>query len=324
MLSLLKAEYKQLFKSIYLYIVLIGAVIVNLAVVLEELIALTITYRVDEADYYVTIDYYFCSNIMIMLFVSMCFIPFYIGKDFCNRTINNKIIGGAKRSQIFLSKFIVCSSAVLIIQTSADIMVIVVSLIFTSGQSHSLFDNSMFDLFIIKFGFAAAVVGYSALNVLLSMCIGTRKYAVLSAFLVYVIMISASKNVHFTVLPEETQWKIYDDFLEEHEVDFIKTDENGERIPMTHAEIVQLTLDIEREACPLYEQAKGSMLSGAKKHCLLFLDDVLPLAQYYDSVQWVYAGKASPLFFRYTVYNTVFTAIFLTTGVFIFKRKDLK
>ena len=319
MLSLLKAEYKQLFKSIYFYIVLFGAVIVNLAVVLEELIALTITYRVDD-----TIDYYFCSNIMIMLFVSMCFIPFYIGKDFSNRTINNKIIGGAKRSQIFLSKFIVCSSAVLIIQTSADIMVIVVSLIFTSGQPHSLFDNSMFDLFIIKFGFAAAVVGYSALNVLLSMCIGTRKYAVLSAFLVYVIMISASKNVHFTVLPEETQWKIYDDFLEEHEVDFIKTDENGERIPMTHAEIVQLTLDIEREACPLYEQAKGSMLSGAKKYCLLFLDDVLPLAQYYDSVQWVYAGKASPLFFRYTVYNTVFTAIFLTTGVFIFKRKDLK
>ena len=103
----------------------------------------------------------------------------------------------------------------------------------------------------------------------------------------------------------------------------LRTDENGERIPMTHAEIVQLTLDIEREACPLYEQAKGSMLSGVKKYCLLFLDDVLPLAQYYDSVQWVYAGKASPLFLRYTVYNTVFTAIFLTSGILIFKRKDL-
>ena len=213
MVSLLKAEYKRLFSNVFFYVVLVLSVGVNLAVLIEELLVLKENFKLGEPDYYIYIDYYFCSNIIILLFVSMFFIPPFIGREFSDRVINNKVVSGAKRSNVFLAEFIVCSSALLIILAVADILVIVVSKIMTCGQPGSILDTPSLDLFVIKLGFAMALVANCALNVLLCMNIRSRVYSAIVVVMVYFVCTYASSAIYEAVLPEEHKLKLTENIL---------------------------------------------------------------------------------------------------------------
>ncbi len=323
MVSLLKAEYKRLFSNVFFYVVLVLSVGVNLAVLIEELLVLKENFKLGEPDYYIYIDYYFCSNIIILLFVSMFFIPPFIGREFSDRVINNKVVSGAKRSNVFLAEFIVCSSALLIILAVADILVIVVSKIMTCGQPGSILDTPSLDLFVIKLGFAMALVANCALNVLLCMNIRSRVYSAIVVVMVYFVCTYASSAIYEAVLPEDTQIEIDREYFSLDDYGLYDTSDTAERKVSTSTQIHRAAMMEQRKINVKYEEAKGKELSGIKKYLLLFLNDVLPMNQYKNSINWSIAAEASPLFIRYMAYDIIITAILLAAGIYIFERRPL-
>ena len=117
MISLIKAEYKRFFKSIIFYFMFIVSIGVSVTVIQN-------IYGVNwdvVLDFSFCIDFQFTANILVSIFVAAVFIPIFIGREFSDRVINNKVLSGVKRSHIFLTEFIVCSSAVLIFQTFTDV-----------------------------------------------------------------------------------------------------------------------------------------------------------------------------------------------------------
>ncbi len=323
MLSLLKAEYKRLFKSILFYCMLICVIPVVLFIV-NELYGINWDLYEENTDYYYTIDYLFTGAITISMFFTVIFTPFFVGTEFSDRVINNKVIAGAKRSHIFLTEFIVSSSAMLILEAVIDIVSIIIVKIALRGQNHSIFDTSYSDMFLIKTCFDLGLVIFCAFCVLLSMSIGSRVKAIIVIIIVYFISNSLSSTIYLRVLPIETQTRIDQEVFGWSTEIVVNTEDTAEReqkpFEETHAEILENYSIVNEKQ----EAAKGEDLSGANKILYMFLNDALPQNQYLNASSWVFAAKASPLIPRYMVYDVVLIAIILGIGVLVFERKELK
>lgn len=109
MRNLLSAEFSRLFKNRLFYL------LSSLAFLFGVGIQLYIYFGSLKSDIEPRIDNGFFAIAMLISFVVAVFVSLFVGTEYSDGTLRNKIIHGKSRQGIYLSKFLVCCVALLLI-----------------------------------------------------------------------------------------------------------------------------------------------------------------------------------------------------------------
>jgi ABC-type transport system involved in multi-copper enzyme maturation permease subunit len=129
------------------------------------------------------------------LFFSI-FMSLFIGTDYSDRTIRNKIIVGHKRTDIYLSNFIVCCVGANIINIACIITQVGVGIPLL-GVNRDRISDCLIAIFLNFFLIGA----YSALFTLVSMTVKSKTNAVVASIIVYFILLIGT-NFAYSALQE--------------------------------------------------------------------------------------------------------------------------
>ncbi len=221
---------------------------------------------------------------LYMIFVIAVLVSIFVGTEYSNGTIRNKIIVGHTRWNIYFSKLIVCAVADVIIHLLCVVAVLIFGSIFIGGIT--LPPAKIFLMMLVS---ASSILALTACLLLLSMSIQSRAYGGVVCLLATLIMMFASMSIYQRLSAPE----YYDGYA--------YTDENtGELI------------EVEREKNPRY-------LTGRKRELYEFLNDFLPVSQLYQiTMQNTDHGK------WIAVYDVILIIATTGAGIVIFQRKNLR
>ena len=157
---LLKADFSRLFKSLIFKL----GMIFSVGFALVMVIASYIDFKVNAQTYaeygYTTLnadDFLFTGGFFMMFAVAV-FIGIFVGTDYSDGTIRNKIMVGHRRGSIYLANYVVCYAATLIFNFACIITVLAAGML--------LFGNTAIELsaFFVNMGFM--IITSAALNAL--------------------------------------------------------------------------------------------------------------------------------------------------------------
>lgn len=249
---LLKADFSRLFKSLIFKL----GMIFSVGFALVMVIARYIDFKVNAQTYaeygYTTLnadDFLFAGGFFMMFAVAV-FIGIFVGTDYSDGTIRNKIMVGHRRGSIYLANYVVCYAATLIFNFAYIITVLAAGML--------LFGNTAIELsaFFVNMGFM--IITSAALNALflfLAMLINNKAAA-------SVTLLSLAIVLWFSAMLIVTRLD-----TQEYYQDAYHLNEAGE--------LVQ-DKDVKN---PKY-------LTGTKREVYEFMDDLLPSTQYYQILQW--------------------------------------
>lgn len=249
---LLRADFSRMFKSLIFKLGMVFSV--GFAVVM--VMARYIDFKVNAGTYaeygYTTInadDFIFIGGFFLM-FVVAVFIGIFVGTDYSDGTIRNKIMVGHKRSSIYLANYITCYAATLIFNLAYIVTVIVFDLI--------LYKNTTIKPVYFFVNLVFLIITSAALNALLlffAMLINNKAAA-------SVTLLAMAIGLWFSAMLIVTRLD-----TQEYYQDVYHLNEAGE--------LVQ-DKDVKN---PKY-------LTGAKREAYEFMEDLLPSTQYYQIMQW--------------------------------------
>lgn len=226
------------------------------------------------------------SGCMFMIVIAAVFIGLFIGTDYHNGTIRNKLIVGHTRTEVYFSNFIVCISALLIMHFAYFIPVIGVGfpLVGNSASAGSLIKLTLISI--------TTLISLCSIFLLISMLIHSKSNASVTAIIISVLFLMSAMMIQNKLDGPE----YYEDY------DYVYTDEEG----TIHEE------HIDREKNYDY-------VDGTKRKVYEFLYDFLPGCQMLQITQ---QNPENPE--RLPIYS--FSIIVVTTacGIFFFRRKNLK
>ncbi len=124
MSKLLSTEFRRLFKSsLYKWCMLLSGVLSAVLIILRwrDVCESSAAYANLPAEYSKADDMLFMGS-LFMLFVIAIFTGMFAGTEYSDGTIRNKLIVGHKRSSIYISKLVVCSTANIILHAISVIV----------------------------------------------------------------------------------------------------------------------------------------------------------------------------------------------------------
>lgn len=307
MIKLVYSEFSRLFRSKIFYIALTVSILIPIISYIDSYRYYLMAFK-DlgvSLSFSFEIDYYLSMNLMIYDgFVSSSFISLFVGKENSNGTIRNKIIVGHTRSEVYLSYFVVCLVAGIIIQASNIAVISVFSLVLKavfktpiSLQTPliSVVKTQAIGLFI--------TAAYTALFLAVSVLISSKARAVAAAMITAIVIFIVGEAVCEKVV---LTYDAVDIMIEESE-----SDTEGSKNGFSY-ENYQKVL----------EELRGDGLSGSERTVFLFLDDFLPYCQVSHFLAEYPELPVRSL--RYFFYDVGITAGITYAGIFMFRRKDLK
>lgn len=252
MSRLLRADFSRLFKSLIFKLGMIFSV--GFAVVM--VMARYIDFKTNASTYaeygYTTVnaDDFIFTGCFFLMFVVAVFIGIFVGTDYSDGTIRNKIMVGHKRGSIYLANYITCYAAMLIFNFTYIVMVLVFDLI--------LYRNTTIKpvYFFINLGFM--IITSAALTALLlffAMLINNKTAASVTLLAMAIVLWFSAMLI---VTRLDTQ-EYYQDVYELNEAGELVQDKTVRN--------------------PKY-------LTGAKREIYEFMADILPSTQYYQVLQW--------------------------------------
>lgn len=223
---------------------------------------------------------------MWLIVIAAVFIGLFIGTDYHNGTIRNKLIVGHTRTEVYFSNFIVCISALLMMHFAYFVPVIGIGfpLVGNSASTGSLIKLTLISI--------ATLISLCSIFLLISMLIHSKSNASVTAIIISVLFLMSAMMIQNKLDGPE----YYEDY------DYVYTDEEG-NVHEKH---------IDREKNYDY-------VDGTKRKVYEFLYDFLPGCQMYQITQ---QNPENPE--RLPIYS--FSIIVVTTacGMFFFRRKNLK
>lgn len=223
---------------------------------------------------------------MWLIVIAAVFIGLFIGTDYHNGTIRNKLIVGHTRTEVYFSNFIVCISALLMMHFAYFVPVIGIGfpLVGNSASTGSLIKLTLISI--------ATLISLCSIFLLISMLIHSKSNASVTAIIISVLFLMSAMMIQNKLDGPE----YYEDY------DYVYTDEEG-NVHEKH---------IDREKNYDY-------VDGTKRKVYEFLYDFLPGCQMYQITQ---QNPENPE--RLPIYS--FSIIVVTTacGIFLFRRKNLK
>lgn len=225
---------------------------------------------------------FFTFSIIVGIIFS-AFAGLFIGIEYGEGTIRNKLIVGHKRISIYFSNFLICSIAGLCMQLCYTI-----GLCITGMPYLGLPELSFGSISYLYFISVLITITFASIYTLFGMLISRRSGGVVISIFIAIFLIALAV-VNNSRLKEP-----------EYFGSFVYTDESGQ------------TTEIEQELNPNY-------LRGIKKDIYQFVYDFQPMGQALQlSTMEIQNVNRLPL------YSIVIIFITTGTGLFIFRKKDIK
>lgn len=239
-------------------------------------------------DYPVSPDGLLFIGSMFLPIAIAVFIGIFIGTEYSDGTIRNKLIIGHSRITVYLSNLIVCATSSLLMH-----LIYIATLACVGIPLLGKFPVSAKTLILSILCSLIIVAALSAIFLLISMLIHSKSAGAVAAMILAIIFIMSSLTIHQMITAPEyyPSYTYVDDSGEIHQMDAEKN--------------------------PHY-------LTGAKRRVYQTLYDVLPSCQFLQlsdcSDEMIKDGKL----IQFSL--TSFAIIIITTGagVLLFRRKDLK
>lgn len=284
--KLLSAEFVRLFKSL---IFKLGAVVSAGFGIFAVLVRWLDIKKNAEIYAQLSIEYsnadglIFAGGIYIE-FVIAVFIGIFVGTEYSDGTIRNKLTVGHTRGSIYLSKLIVCAAADIMMHILYILVVLAMGKVFLDG-------TAMEAAQILRFAVVSttAVLALTALLLLFSMSIQNKAAGAVVCLLSVLIMMFATMSIQQRLEAPE----YYDGYSYVDE-------ETGKAIT------------VEKEKNP-------NFLTGMKRDVYEFLNNVIPFSQLYQI-----AMNNDDNLGLIAVYDCAIIVITTGAGAAVFRRKNLK
>ena len=281
MSKLLRSDFRRLFRSKLFYLCLVPTAVVMMFALFNNLHYLEVMENLE-----LPIDNLLFMGTTVIVFPIAIFTSFFVGTDYSDGTMRNKVLVGNSRSAIYLSHFITTSVASLAMLVIGTALVLFLGVFWMGGlvTSPAILIPQILCCLI-------SVVALNSIIVALAMLIPHKAICAVVCLVSAIVMI----NIVAPFL-----W----DRLEAAEP---MTPE------MTYTDTDGVVHVIPEEINPQYP-------TGAKRIILQLCYDTLPTAQMYQ-----YSYEELPKNIElFPIYSVLLISIFSTAGVCIYKRRDLK
>lgn len=241
----------------------------------------------ETSGYFPHADDILFSGALFMPIIAAVFIGLFIGTEYSDGTIRNKIVVGRSRAAIYLANLITCSVALVLMHLSFLLAVVAVGFPLIGNL-----EKTSQELLLLTALSLATVLALGALFLLLVMLVNKKSIAAVAVLLLgFVLMMSAM---------------IIDNRLNEPEFHSTIT------ASVTDTEGNVQVQDAGKERNPNY-------LEGTKREVYVFLNDFLPSSQFLQLSQQELTSSV-----RLPLYSLVILAGCTACGIAAFGRKDLK
>lgn len=235
------------------------------------------------AEYFSADGLIFVGGIYVVFVVAVV-IGIFIGTEYGDGTIRNKLVVGHKRKSIYASKLVVCGAASLIMHGSYIVASLAAGNLLLEGTT---MEGKEILLFIAAG--SAAMLAMTAILLLISMSIQSKAAGSVVCLLVTMVMLFAS----LTIWQRLQAPKYSDGYSYMNEITReIKTGEKVEN--------------------PRY-------LTGVKRNVYEFLNNFLPISQLYQVVMGE-SGNVGTMM----LYDCLIIFVTMGGGIMMFQKKDLK
>lgn len=168
----------------------------------DTVLALVFNYRdMIKYEYEVTPDVVSFNFVILAGIVSSVFVSLFVGTEYSDGTIRNKIIVGQKREHIYFSNFILCAVA--------NLLMYVIGVLAASAIGRVIFGpfEMSFSSFMLLFADGVLLsVAYAAIFNLIAMLISNKSYTAIACVLASCILLFAGVYViQYLSQPEMTQ-----------------------------------------------------------------------------------------------------------------------
>lgn len=284
---LIQANFSRLFKSRFFEVCLIFSAGLG---ILEDLtryyeIKKFPEYYADLGVEYKSADGFAFSNALYIVFAVAAFTAIFLGTDYSDGTIRNKLMVGNKRTEIYLSNFITCATA--------NIIVLLTNFIVTLGFGYILLRTTSLtakQTAICIVSQCVTMIGFSAILVLISMLIQSKASGAVTALIATMILFVSA----ITITADLEAPEYYEDLRP-------VASETGEQTYTT------------------VQTKNPGYLTGTKRKIYETLNDILPMNQFYQitATNTDNAGKMA-------MYSALIMILSTGAGVVFFRKKDLK
>lgn len=223
-------------------------------------------------------------GMLYMIFVVAVFVSIFVGTEYSDGTMRNKMVVGHIRWNIYVSKLIVCAVADVIIHLLSVLTVLIFGTFFLGGTTLSL--GKIFLMMCVS---ASVFMALTAFLLLLSMSIQSRAYGGVVCLLATLVMLFASMSIYQRLFAPE--------YYEEYGY---ADEETGE------------VTEVREVRNPQY-------LTGGKRKAYEFFHDFLPTSQIYQVME--HKTDRFPVIIAYDLIIMIATT---GAGMAIFQRKNLK
>lgn len=243
-----------------------------------------------------TFTYSFCNNEdydVLNSKTSMgAFTGMFLGQEYTEGTIRNKLIAGCGKAQVYLSGFFTAAGAALIFYVSAVAATASIgSLLFSTAKPLSAF---------LTFGLLGALccLSYVAIFCLIAMLRRSRSVSVALCMLLAVVLLLMSMYINLQLTQEE--------YINQLNI-------------TTQSDDVSVSITGENTETEVTMVPNPHYLTGIRRQIALFLQDLNPTGQ---AVQICAMNCANPV--RVVLCNVLTILLACLTGIILFRRKDLK
>lgn len=234
-------------------------------------------------DYH-TMDDIMFVGLMYVLFAVPVLVGNFVGTEYSDGTIRNKLIVGHKRIDIYLANLIVCTVGVLIGVILHLVINCTIGIAVCGMEILTVQKILELTLYMI-----IAFISVTAIMVLFTMFVNSKSGASVTVLIVTIIMFFAT----FTISNKLSQPEYY---------------EGGKYFDEETQELV----DIEREKNPDY-------LTGTKRKVYQTIYDVIPVSHMYEAVM-----SSTENANKFAGYDGIILVVTTALGIILFRKKDLK
>ena len=305
MRNLLRANFSRLRRSKIFYLAIIA---------MAGLAAFITWNQWDEMRKYditVTVDYALFLSQVIYGIVAAIFVSLFVGVEYSDGTIRNKLLVGRKRVDIYLANFITCAAALAIVYAAS----VAVAL----GLGARLLEPSAVPAKHLWMAFGMgffAVLAYAAIYNFIAMVLSNKTYtAIVSILLAFGLMICGTFVQNRLDQPKFIQRLAHTAATSDTVAEHVEMDAHTENVEAA----VAVNEDGEISQMELETVPNPQYLSGAERERFLFFMDLNPYGQ---TMELAILNIPHPA--RVVLLDLGIVLIFGLGGVVLFRRKDIK
>lgn len=283
---LLRAEIHRLFQNFVFRICLIFSAGLAIFIVFMRWYDVKKNQEIYEqlGTQYSNIDGLIFVGTLFLIYAVSVLIGIFVGTEYSDGTIRNKIIVGHRRKNIYFTKFVVCLSANFMIQMVFIVIVLVMGHFLLGGTTFGLQEILKFTATDLMASFAL-----STILLLISMSVQSKATGSVVGLLVTIVLFFSAMYIQNRLNEPE----YYDGYS------WVEED-TGEEI----------TVEPEKNT---------QYLEGTKREIYEFMNDLLPVSQMYR----VASFQSDHLGLLIT-YDFILIIISTGAGILIFEKKNLK